>query len=208
VAGAKPPTEPPTLGVVLAGGLARRMGGGDKTLLPLQGRPMLAHLLERLAPQVAALALSANGDPARFASVAPGLPVLPDTIPGHPGPLAGILAGMDHAAALGLDWVLSVPGDTPLIPPDLAVRLHAARAPVACAASQGRAHPPVAVWSVALRDDLRAAIAAGEGKVSRWAARHGCARVEWPSDPFLNVNTPEDLVALADSLASSRNKPV
>ncbi|HEY8609869.1 MAG TPA: molybdenum cofactor guanylyltransferase MobA, partial [Roseomonas sp.] len=165
--------DPPTLGVVLAGGLARRMGGGDKTLLPLNGRPMLAHLLDRLSPQVAAVVLNANGDPSRFAIAAPGLPVVPDGVPGFPGPLAGILAGMDHAAGLGLDWVLSVPGDTPLIPSDLAARLHQGRAPIACAASCGRVHPPVALWPVMLRWDLRAAIDAGEGKVSRWAARHG-----------------------------------
>ncbi|MFC7734543.1 molybdenum cofactor guanylyltransferase MobA [Roseomonas sp. GCM10028921] len=187
---------PPTLGLVLAGGLARRMGGGDKTLLLLRGRPMLALLLERLGPQVAALAISANGDPARLAGAAPGMPVLADPFPGYPGPLAGVLAGMEHAARLGLEWVLSVPGDTPLIPPDLAARLHAAGAPVAHAASAGQAHPPVALWSVALRDDLRAALLRGEGKVGRWAARHGAAAVEWPGDPFLNANTPEELAAL------------
>jgi len=199
-----PPPVPPTLGLVLAGGLARRMGGGDKTLLPLLGRPLLAHLLGRLSPQVAALAISANGDPARFAAVAPGLPVLPDASPDHPGPLAGILAGMDHAAARGLAWVLSVPGDTPLVPPDLAARLHAAGGAVAVAASAGRAHPPVALWSAALRDDLRAALAAGEGKVSRWAERHGAATVAWEGDPFVNVNTPGDLAALEGGAASVR----
>jgi molybdenum cofactor guanylyltransferase len=185
-----------TLGLILAGGLARRMGGGDKPLLPLRGRPLLAHILDRLSPQVAAMAISANGDPARFAAAAPGVPVLPDTVPDHPGPLAGILAGMDHAASLDLDRVLSVPGDTPLIPPDLAMRLHGAEAPVAYAASAGRPHPPVALWSVALRDDLRASLAAGEGKVSRWAARHGAVAVKWEGDPFVNVNTPEDLAVL------------
>jgi molybdopterin-guanine dinucleotide biosynthesis protein A len=170
------------------------MGGGDKTLLPLHGRPLLAHLLTRLAPQVAALALNANGDPSRFASH--GLPVIPDSISGTPGPLAGILAAMDHAAGLGLPQVLTIPGDTPLIPPDLAMRLHAAAAPIACAASAGRTHPPIALWPAALRDDLRAAILAGEGKVSRWAAKYGCAIVDWEGDPFLNANTPEELAAL------------
>lgn len=200
-------TEPGLLGLVLAGGLARRMGGGDKPLLPLRGRPMLAILLERLAPQVSALAISANGDPARFAAVAPGLPVLPDPLPGHPGPLAGILAGLDEAAARGLPWLLSVPGDTPLIPPDLAARLRAAGAPVACAASLGRAHPPVALVSTALRDDLRAALEAGEGKVSRWMDRHGLVEVAWPDDPFLNANRPDDLPALAAAARSEAGSP-
>ena len=184
------------LGVVLAGGLARRMGGGDKALLPLGGRPMLAHLLDRLAPQVEAVALNANGDPARFAAVAPGVAVIADDVPGHPGPLAGILAGMEHAAALGLGWVATVPGDTPLIPPDLVRRLRAAAAPIACAASAGRPHPPVALWPAGLRGALRRAVLGGEGKVARWAEGAGCVAVEWAGDPFLNANTPEELAAL------------
>jgi molybdopterin-guanine dinucleotide biosynthesis protein A len=195
----------PILGAVLAGGLARRMGGGDKTLLPLHGRTLLAHILTRLAPQVAALALNANGDPSRFAAY--GLPVVPDSIPGHRGPLAGILAAMDHAASLGFSQVLTIPGDTPLLPPDLAARLRAAAAPIACAASGGRAHPPIALWPSALRDDLRTAILAGEGKVSRWAAKHGCRVVEWEGDPFLNANTPEDLPALEGAALPGQNKP-
>ncbi|MCR0980585.1 molybdenum cofactor guanylyltransferase MobA [Roseomonas populi] len=194
-------TRPGILAVVLAGGLARRMGGGDKTLLPLGGQPMLSVLMERLRPQAAAFAISANGDPSRFAAVAPGVPVLADPLPGFPGPLAGVLAGMDHAASLGLDMVLTVPGDTPLVPMDLAARLHAAASPIACAASAGRMHPPVALWPAGLRDDLRAAMATGEGKVSRWAARHGCMPVEWPGDPFLNANAPEDLAALEAAMA-------
>jgi molybdopterin-guanine dinucleotide biosynthesis protein A len=192
--------DPTILGVVLAGGLARRMGGGDKTLLRLKGRPMLSILMERLAPQVSALAISANGDPARFAAAAPGVAVLADPLPGFPGPLAGILAGMDHAASLGMGWVLSVPGDTPLIPPDLAARLRGAAAPVACAASAGRVHPPVALLPVSLREDLRDSVVAGEGKVSRWMGRHGCAVVEWAGDPFLNANTPEELETLERAL--------
>lgn len=191
------------LGVVLAGGLARRMGGGDKALLPLNGRPMLSVLLGRLGPQVDAVAISANGDPARFAAVAPGVPVLADSIPGYPGPLAGILAGMDHAASLGMGWVLSVPGDTPLVPMDLAARLRAAAAPLAYAGSAGRVHPPVAVLAVSLREDLREAIAGGEGKVSRWMRRHGGAMVEWAGEPFLNANTPEELATLEETFHST-----
>jgi molybdenum cofactor guanylyltransferase len=192
-----------TLAVVLAGGLARRMGGGDKPLRPLGGRPLLDHVLERIAPQVAATVLNANGDPARFAGY--GLPVVPDGVPDHPGPLAGVLAALDWAAARrpDLPWVLSAPGDCPFLPHDLADRLHAAReaaggVPLACARSavDGRTHPPIGVWPVALRGALREALLAGERKIDRWTARHGCAHADWPAepqDPFFNANAPEDL---------------
>jgi molybdopterin-guanine dinucleotide biosynthesis protein A len=187
-----------TLAVILAGGLARRMGGGDKVLRPLAGRPLLAHVLDRLRPQVAAIILNANGDPDRFAGF--GLPVVPDTLPGHPGPLAGILAALDHAASRGVGEVLSVTGDAPFIPLDLLARLRAAReaagTPLACARSGGQAHPPIGLWPAALRDDLRAALRAGERRMDRWTARHGCAEAEWPAaprDPFFNANTPDDL---------------
>jgi len=191
-----------TLAVVLAGGLARRMGGGDKPLRTLAGRPLLDHLLDRLTPQVAGVVLNANGDPARFASY--GLPVIADGLPDHPGPLAGILAALDHAAAAhpDLDWVLSVTGDAPFIPADLAARLHAAReqagVKLACARSAGQTHPPIGLWPVALREELRAALLAGERKIDRWTARFGCAHADWPAepiDPFFNANTPEDLDA-------------
>ncbi|WP_198370998.1 molybdenum cofactor guanylyltransferase MobA [Roseomonas rosulenta] len=191
-----------TLGVVLAGGLARRMGGGDKPLRLLGGRPMLDHVLARIAPQVAAVILNANGDPARFAGL--GLPVVADGLPDHPGPLAGVLAALDWAAAHrpDLPWVVSVPGDSPFLPLDLVARLHAARAaqdvPLACARSGGQAHPPVGLWPVALRDDLRAALLAGERKIDRWTVRHGCAHADWPEhpvDPFFNANAPDDLAA-------------
>lgn len=189
-----------TLGCVLAGGLARRMGGGDKPLRLLGGRPMLDHALARLAPQVAAVVLNANGDPARFASY--GLPVVADGLPDHPGPLAGILAALDWAAAErpDLPWLVSVPGDSPFIPRDLVARLHAAREeaglPLACARSGGQAHPPIGLWPVTLREELRAALLAGERKIDRWTARHGCAHADWPDrpvDPFFNANAPEDL---------------
>lgn len=189
-----------TLAVVLAGGLARRMGGGDKPLRSLGGRPLLDHLLDRLSPQVPAVILNANGDPARFAAY--GLPVVADTLPDHPGPLAGILAALDWAAERrpDLPWLVSAPGDSPFIPTDLVARLHAARATagvkLACARSAGQAHPPIGLWPVALRDDLRAALLAGERKIDRWTARHGCAQADWPVggiDPFFNANAPEDL---------------
>jgi molybdopterin-guanine dinucleotide biosynthesis protein A len=191
-----------TLGVILAGGLARRMGGGDKPMRLLGGVPMLDHARARLAPQVAALVINANGDPARFAGF--GLPVVADGLPDHPGPLAGILAALDWAAENRADlaWVASVPGDSPFIPQDLVARLHAARAaagvPLACARSGGQAHPPVGLWPVALRAELRAALLAGERKIDRWTARFGCAHADWPDtpvDPFFNANAPEDLEA-------------
>ncbi|WP_203073349.1 molybdenum cofactor guanylyltransferase MobA [Falsiroseomonas ponticola] len=197
-----------TLAVILAGGLARRMGGGDKPLRLVAGRPLLDHLLDRLRPQVPALILNANGDPARFASY--GLPVVADTLPDHPGPLAGILAALDHAAAAhpGLPWVVSLTGDAPFIPADLVARLHAAReaagVTLSCARSAGQAHPPIGLWPVALRHDLRAALLAGERKIDRWTARHGCAHADWPADPFdpfFNANAPEDL-AEAERIAA------
>ena len=197
-----------TLAVILAGGLARRMGGGDKPLRTIGGRPLLDHLLDRLRPQARHIVLNANGDPARFAAYR--LPVIADSLPDHPGPLAGILAALDHAAAQhpGLPWVLSVTGDAPFIPPDLAARLHAVREaagmPLACARSDGQTHPPIGLWPVALRDELRAAMLAGERKIDRWTARFGCAHADWPADPldpFFNANTAEDL-AVAERLLS------
>jgi molybdopterin-guanine dinucleotide biosynthesis protein A len=191
-------TEAPTAGVLLAGGLARRMGGGDKPLVRVGGRALLDHVVARLAPQVAGLALNANGEPARFAAW--GLPVLPDPLPDNPGPLAGVLAGLDWAAAAGIGWVVSVAADTPFIPHDLVARLHAARdgQPIAVACSGGRTQPTIALYATRLAADLRQALLAGERKIDRWTARHGVAEAHWPSapiDPFFNVNTPEDVAA-------------
>lgn len=194
------------LGLILAGGLGRRMGGLDKPLLTLGGQPILARIAQRLAPQCdGGVALSANGDVSRFSTVFAG-PVLPDPMPGRPGPLAGILAGLDHAAASGhVRHVLSVPGDAPFLPEDLAERLSAARGerPIAVAASGGREHYTVALWPVAIRDDLRAWLAAGERRVGAFIARHGASVVEWPAepaDPFLNLNAPEDVLRAEDIL--------
>lgn len=197
-------TARPVLGVILAGGLARRMGGGDKVLLRLAGRTLLEHAAARLAPQCAAgLILSANGDPARFVDWTG--PVVPDPIPGSPGPLAGVLAGLTHAAENHPDvtHVVSVSGDAPFLPPDLVVRLgEAGRAsgrPIAAAASGDRRHHTTALWPVALRDDLRGALVErGERRVGAFIDRHGAALAAWPTDPvdpFLNLNTPEDLAA-------------
>ena len=199
------------LGVILAGGLATRMGGGDKALLPLGGRPMLDHVVERLAPQVDAMALSANGDAERFAAY--GLPVLGDSIDGYPGPLAGVLAGLDWAAEHGAASIITVASDTPFFPKDLAQRMLGAAQgqthPLVLAATprgqeQTRSmtkglirHPTFGLWPVALRHDLREALSDGLKKVVLWTEKHGGREVVFDdpdTDPFFNVNTPEDLV--------------
>jgi molybdopterin-guanine dinucleotide biosynthesis protein A len=196
-------------GVILAGGQAVRMGGGDKCLLELGGRPILAHVVERLAPQVGALALNANGDPARFAAF--GLPVLPDGI-ADAGPLAGVLAGLDWAEGRGARAIVTAAGDTPFLPRDLVTALraaaHAADRSLAMAMTPGAAgfdaHPTFGLWPVALREDLRAALAAGTRKVAAWAEAQDCARAIFHDrgEPFFNVNTPEDL-ARAQGLVAS-----
>ena len=181
--------------VVLAGGLSRRMGGGDKPLLPFGSGTVLSAVLARLAPQAGPLAINANGNPARFAAY--GLPVLPDPVEGHPGPLAGLLAAMVWARSLGAASVLTVPGDAPFLPLDLAARLARAGAP-AFAVSGGRAHPVAGLWPTALAEPLRRDLAEGLRKVQAFATAHGARPVEFPPppagpDPFLNLNTPQDL---------------
>jgi molybdopterin-guanine dinucleotide biosynthesis protein A len=200
----------PTFGLVLAGGLARRMGGGDKALIRIGGETILARTLARLTPQVTGVVLNANGDPARFAPF--GLPVVADSVPDFAGPLAGILAGLDWVATnwQRIDWVASVPGDCPFLPHDLVARLHAACAkenkPLACAHSGDWRHPVVGLWQVGLREDLRRAITQEDlRKIEVWTARYGVALADWPTDPvdpFFNVNTPED-VETATRLAAS-----
>ncbi len=199
-------------GVILAGGLATRMGGGDKGLLQLGGQSLLTRVIDRLAPQVDGLALNANGDPARFSAV--NLPVLPDTIEGFAGPLAGVLAGLDWAAEQGANSIVTAAADTPFFPRDLVARL--------MQAAEGQAHPLVlattprtgdealksgggkrvnrhptfGLWPVALRDDLRAALQDGLRKVVLWTDKHDGREALFPADPFdpfFNVNTPEDL---------------
>jgi len=192
---------PPTFGLVLAGGLARRMGGGDKALLQIGRETILDRVVGRFGPQCMGLLLNANGDPARFARF--GLPVIADDIPDFAGPLAGILAGLDWLAAnaSGIEWMASVPGDCPFVPRDLVPRLHQARVAegktLACAKSGDWRHPVAGLWPVSLRADLRHALT-GEGlhKIEVWTSRHGVALAEWPDkpvDPFFNVNRPEDL---------------
>jgi molybdenum cofactor guanylyltransferase len=201
--------ETPVLGLILAGGLARRMGGGDKARTRIAGQTILSRVIERMTAQSTRLILNANGDPSRFADT--GLPVIADDVPDFAGPLAGILAGLDWAAAHvpDIDTIVSVPGDCPFLPRDLVVRLFEARQredkPLACARSGQWRHPVVALWPVALRHDLRRALTVEDlRKIEIWTARHGVALADWPAepvDPFFNVNTPDDAAA-AEQLAA------
>lgn len=181
-------------GVILAGGRATRMGGGDKGLRLLGGQPMLAHVIARLAPQVDALALNANGDAARFAGF--GLPVIADDLQDFPGPLAGVLAGMQWAAGRGYTAILTAAADTPFLPLDLGVRLAGAGGFALAAApvdGELRPHPTQALWPVHLRQALRADLLAGERRMTRWALAAGAQLVAFDPADFFNVNTPDDL---------------
>jgi molybdopterin-guanine dinucleotide biosynthesis protein A len=200
-------------GVILAGGQSRRMGGGDKGLLDLAGRPMLAHVIDRLAPQVGRLVINANGDPTRFAGL--GLPVVADTVAGFAGPLAGVLAGMRWSAAHApaARWIATAAGDAPLLPTDLVARCLEAVVDrpqaIALAQSAGELHPVIGLWPIELADDLQAELAAGVRKVLHWTDRHGTVPVAFPSvplagveiDPFFNANTPQELASLRAILA-------
>jgi len=196
-------------GVILAGGQSRRMGGGDKCLRLLAGRPILARIVERARSQVDVLALNANGDPGRFAAF--NLPVVADSVQGFVGPLGGVLAGLDWAAihAPHCPWVASFAGDAPFLPLDLVQRFVAAvaaeGADLAVAASGGQTHPVFGLWRVSLRDDLRRALVEEQiYKVDRWTARYKLATVEFaatPLDPFFNANRPEDLAEAEKLLA-------
>lgn len=189
------------LGVILAGGQATRMGGGDKGLLPLGAGTLLSHVMARLAPQVAGMALNANGDPARFEALE--LPILPDSISGFVGPLAGVLAGLDWAAEQGAQTIVTAAADTPFFPADLVAKLHAQAQgmtyPLVLAATphpkRGTArHPTFGLWPVALRDDLRAALQGGLRKVVLWSDQHSGREALFPDEEaFFNVNTPDDL---------------
>jgi molybdopterin-guanine dinucleotide biosynthesis protein A len=191
------------LGVILAGGQARRLGGGDKALHEVAGRPLLAHAIERLQPQVSRIMLNANGDASRFSAF--GLPVAPDSVEGFAGPLAGVLAGLDWAAenAPDCDRVVTVATDAPLFPGDLVSRFLAAteneKTDLACSETGGRTHPVFGLWPVRLREDLRRALVDEDiRKVDLWTARHSLSVVSFPVsvvDPFFNINRPEDVAA-------------
>lgn len=203
--------------VILAGGLATRMGGGDKGMLEIGGRSLLSRVIDRITPQAGPVAINANGDPARFDGF--GLPVIADSIAGHPGPLAGVLAGLDWAAGLGAEAIVTVAADTPFFPDDLVARFQDTAMgqthPLVLAATKGDAqtksksksglirHPTFGLWPVALRDDLRAALQDGLKKVVLWTDPHGgreCLFGADQGDPFFNVNTPDDL-AKAEGIA-------
>lgn len=196
-------------GVLLAGGLARRMGGGDKPMRTIGGKTIMERVIARLAPQCDGLILNANGDPTRFAAF--GLPVITDTVKDFPGPLAGILAALDWAAANRpeVKFILSAAADCPFLPRDLVARLYQALteqdAQLAVAASDGQSHPVIGLWSVALRDELRHSLVVEDiRKIDRWTARYRLATVTWPTapvDPFFNANTVED-IAEAERLAA------
>jgi molybdopterin-guanine dinucleotide biosynthesis protein A len=200
-------------GVVLAGGRSSRMGGGDKCLAPLGGKPLLAHVVERLKPQVAALAINANDDPARFAGF--GLPVIADSVARSAGPLAGILAGLEWAKGLvpPVSLVVTVASDTPFLPNDLVARFLAAlkeTGRTSCVArSAGGVHPVIGLWPVTIAAELREALDRGLRKASAWAEQQGAVEVffppaqsgEMPVDPFFNINRPEDLAAAEDLIS-------
>lgn len=202
------------LGIILAGGQSTRMGGGDKGLLDLAGKPLLAHVIDRLAPQASAIALNANGDASRFAAYS--LPVIADSIDGFAGPLAGVLAGLDWASEHGASHIVTAAADTPFFPTDLVARLMtalSAQTPISMATTpdperSNNRHPTFAIWPVALRNDLRAALTAGLRKVILWTDQHGCAEVEFaatPFDPFFNVNTPADIARARMLLAEGQS---
>jgi molybdopterin-guanine dinucleotide biosynthesis protein A len=202
-------------GVILAGGQSRRMGGGDKGLLPIAGKSMLAHVVCRLRPQVGRLVINANGDPSRFAALA--LPVVPDTIGGFAGPLAGLLAGMRWSVQHAPDarWVVTAAADAPLLPSDLVPHLLDAiagrRDAIALAQSHGEVHPVIGLWPMALADDLEEQLGKGVRKVLHWTARHDTVHVPFEPvrvcgldiDPFFNANTPMELDQLRAMLAKT-----
>ena len=201
-------------GMILAGGLSRRMQGQDKALLPLAGRPLLGHVLARLEPQVSDLAVNFNGPAEALSRFR--VPVCPDTLAGYPGPLAGVLTAMDWAADLGAERVFTVATDTPFLPGDFVPRLlmtsESGPGPVLAASRDAsgelRTHPTCGLWPVALRDDLRAALVAGQRRMWGWAEAQGAQLAEFASpglDPFFNVNTPEDLARAEALLGATRS---
>lgn len=185
----------PPAGLILAGGQGRRMGRVDKARLVIGGETLVARAVGRLGPQVDALAISANGDTARFSA---GVPVLEDAIPDG-GPLSGVLAGLDWAAEAGFESVATVAVDTPFFPRDLVARLVAKGVPSVAAtgsADAPRLHPTCALWPVSARDRLRDWLLSGERKVMLFAESLGARAVLFPDEAaFFNVNTPSDLDA-------------
>jgi molybdopterin-guanine dinucleotide biosynthesis protein A len=179
-----------TAALILAGGRGSRMGGADKAFIQLLGRPLIEHLLARLRPQLGSIAISANGDLARFAAY--NLPILPDQLPGK-GPLAGLHAGLAWAQAIGVAWLATIPVDTPFIPDDFIARLTPGPS---VAVHAGRQHHLAALWPVAFVPALANFLdAPGDYRVRDALALCGASQVEFTgvTDPFLNINTKEDL---------------
>lgn len=197
------------VGVILAGGQSRRMGGGDKALLELGGQSVLGRVIDRLEPQVDMMVINANGDPARFAGF--NLPVVADSVEGFAGPLAGVLAGMDWAHDQDADYIVTVAADTPFFPPYLLVGLQMAReaedsslvmAVTPDPVRKIARHPTFGLWSLSLREDLRRSLEGGVRKVIDWTKPHGCTEMVFNfdgGDPFFNVNTPDDM-AMAQTM--------
>jgi len=206
--------KPPISAVILAGGAARRLGGGDKPLRTIAGKSILDWIIGRIEPQVQFLAISANGDPTRFASYA--LPVLPDLVPDL-GPMAGIASAMEWAKKTNpaASHVLLVSGDTPFLPPDLVERLSIVTAlnasQIVAASSSGKIHPTIALWPLAAMPMIKKALSEKKGRrVSDWLSILNHHSVEWDHDlfdPFFNVNTPEDLQE-AEKIALSALSPL
>lgn len=207
------PAPPPPV-LILAGGLGRRidapaLGAPEKPLVPLAGRPLIAHVIDRIRPQAGQILINANAPAGTYEGF--GLPVLPDTIAGHPGPLAGVLAGLEHLArSEPASSLITVPADTPFLPDDLIARLtqrHLETGTVVCAASGGQRHPVIALWPVTVRAALRQSLEAGRLKVGLFLDGLNAVTVAWeghPDDPFFNVNTPEDLAIAEKRLAARR----
>jgi len=211
--GRSPDRDTKVLGVLLAGGLARRMGGGDKSLTMLGGRSMLERIIDRARPQVSNLIINANGEPERFSDY--GLEVVPDVIGDFAGPLAGVLTGLEWAAATSpdVDWVATFATDAPFVPMDFVAWLQGAvereNAELACATSNGRTHPVFGLWPVSLAGDLRRAMTEEDmRKIDRWTARYKLIEVDFstvPFDPFFNINDKGNL-AEAERLLSSEER--
>jgi molybdopterin-guanine dinucleotide biosynthesis protein A len=183
--------------LILAGGRSSRMGGGDKSLMPLHGRPLLAHVLERIRPQASRLLINSNSDPSLFRNF--GLPVRPDTLPDRPGPLAGILTGLRWAAEHNASHLVTLPCDTPFLPHDLVPRLKhdlcRSSAQIAVARDPGQIHPVIALWPVRLAARLAADLEAGTRSAYRWLKQFDICESEFAASHFSNLNTPADILA-------------
>lgn len=187
--------NPSEAACILAGGRGLRMGGRDKAFIELAGKPLIDHVIRRLAPQAGTIFV--NGEPSRFHDL--NVPVIADSVPGFAGPLAGVLAGMERARQENFETVLTVAVDVPFLPDDLVERLREARGgnDVACASSGGRMHHVIALWPVSMAPRLRHALVVENlRKVEAWLARHRVGIAEWPVSPydfFFNINAPQDL---------------